>query len=124
MKKIIDYLLENVEELEDVVREINNWSGSLEHLEAYPNNEDFFNTFFYNDIMGAIRAIQYGDYNLNDDYVSFNGYGNIISFSYNEYINKLKSEIEEIAELIIEYKENIYISDKLADLISESEHDV
>lgn len=121
MEKIINYLLENTDELEDVVRELNSWNGSLEHLEAYPNDEDFFDTFFSHDVMGAVRAIQYGDYNLNDDYVGFDGYGNLVSFNYLVYIDELKEEVEEIAELLIEYYNNIYISDELVDLIEEYE---
>lgn len=121
MEKIINYLLENTEELENVVREINSWNGSLEHLEAYPNDEDFFDTFFSHDVMSAVRAIQYGDYNINDDYVGFDGYGNLVSFNYREYIDELKSEVEEITELLIEYHDNLYMSDELVDLIEEYE---
>lgn len=120
MEKIINYLLENTEELENVVREINSWNGYLEHLEAYPNDENFFDTFFSHDVMGAIRAIQYGDYNINDDYVGFDGYGNLVSFNHNEYIDELKSEVKHITELLIEYHDKIYINDKLIKLISEN----
>lgn len=117
MQKIIDYLLENTEELEDVVREINSWNGSLSNLEAFPNDEDFFDIFFGQDVMGAVRAVQYGDYNINDDYVGFDGYGNLVSFNYREYIDELKSEVEEIVELLVEYHSEIYISDELMELI-------
>lgn len=121
MEKIINYLLENTEELENVVREINSWNGSLEHLEAYPNDEDFFDTFFSHDVMSAVRAVQYGDYNINDDYVGFDGYGNLVSFNYREYIDELKAEVEEIAELLLEYHDKLYMSDELVDLIEEYE---
>ena len=36
--------------------------------------------------MEAIRATYYGDYNYNDEYVKFNGYGNIDSYSEYERI--------------------------------------
>lgn len=121
MQKIIDYLLENTEELEDVVREINSWNGSLSNLEAFPNDEDFFDIFFGQDVMGAVRAVQYGDYNINDDYVGFDGYGNLVSFNYREYIDELKSEVEEIVELLVEYHSEIYISDELKELIDKYE---
>lgn len=121
MEKIINYLLENTEELEDVVRELNSWNGSLEHLEAYPNDEDFFNTFYSHDVAEAVRAALYGNYNFNDDYVGFDGYGNLVSFNYSEYVDELKSEVEDIVELLLEYHNNIYISDELVDLIEEYE---
>ena len=121
MQKIIDYLLENTEELENVTREINSWDGSLDHLEAYPNDEDFFGTFFSHDVMKAVRAVHFGDYNYNDEYVRFNGYGNLESFSHYEYINELTDEVEEIAELLVENHGNIYVSDELMELIDEYE---
>lgn len=121
MEKIINYLLENIDELENVVREINSWNGSLEYLEAYPNDEDFFDTFFSHDVAEAVRAALYGDYDFNDDYVGFDSYGNLVSFSYSEYIDELKEEVEYITELLIEYHDNLYISDELVDLISENE---
>ena len=121
MEKIINYLLENTEELENVVREINSWNGSLSNLEAFPNDEDFFDIFFGQDVMGAVRAVQYGDYNINDDYVGFDGYGNLVSFNYSDYVGELKAEVDVIAELLIEYHDNLYISDELVDLIEEYE---
>jgi len=71
--------------------------------------------------MGAVRAVQYGDYNINDDYVGFDGYGNLVSFNYREYIDELKSEVEEIVELLVEYHSEIYISDELKELIDKYE---
>lgn len=121
MEKIINYLLENTEELENVVREINSWNGSLSNLEAFPNDEDFFDIFFGRNVMGAVRAVQYGDYNINDDYVEFDGYGNLVSFNYQDHIDELKAEVDVIAELLIEYHDNLYISDELVDLIEEYE---
>lgn len=49
--------------------------------EIYSNDEDFFNMFFENDVMGAIRATSYGEFNLSDDYVQFNGSGNLETFN-------------------------------------------
>ena len=121
MEKIINYLLENTDELENVVRELNSWNGSLEHLEAYPNDEDFFNTFYSHDVAEAVRAALYGDYSFSDDYVGFNGYGNLVSFNYSEYVDELKSEVVDIVELLLEYHNNLYISDELVDLIEEYE---
>jgi len=48
----------------------------------YSNDEYFFKKFF-TDPDAAVRATYYGHYNYCDDYVRFNGYGNLDS--YNEY---------------------------------------
>ena len=121
MQKIIDYLLENTDELENVTREINSWNGSLDYLEAYPNDEEFFDTFFSHNVMEAVRATHFGDYNFNDEYVRFNGYGNLESFNRYDYINELTAEVEEIAELLVEHHSEIYISDELMELIDKYE---
>lgn len=88
--------MEKVEILKDMVTEINGWDGTFEDLDFYDNDEEFFNTFYYNRPMEVARAIQFGRYNINDDYVLINNLGNIESYS--EY---------EIDELILEYEEEI-----------------
>lgn len=50
--------------------------------EIFSNDEDFFNTFFDNRVLEAVRAISYGDYNYSHDWVHFNGYGNLESTNY------------------------------------------
>ena len=123
MKKenlIKEYLLENEGVLISMVQELNSWNGCLDWLDFWENDEEFFNTFFENKIEVA-RAICYGDYNYNDDYVRFNGYGNIESFSEYDMIEKLKDSIEEIVENLIEYKDNIDYDENLENLLEEEE---
>ena len=52
--------------------------------------------------MEAIRAICYGDYNYNDDYIRFNGYGNIDSYTKAERDDEIKSCIDEIVDRLME----------------------
>ena len=123
MKKenlIKEYLLENEDVLISMVQELNSWNGCLDWLDFWENDEEFFNTFFENKIEVA-RAICYGDYNYNDDYVRFNGYGNIESFSEYDMIEELKDSIEEIVENFIEYKDNIDYDENLENLLEEEE---
>ena len=118
MKKneIREYLLNNEEILLEVVSELNSWNGCLENLDFWENDEEFFNTFFDNP-MEAIRATYYGNYNYNDDYVKFNGYGNIDSYSEYERIEEIKDNIDDIVENLVECYYNIYINEKLENLI-------
>ena len=117
-EKIREYLLNNEETLLEVVSELNSWNGCLENLDFWENDEEFFNTFFDNP-MEAIRATYYGNYNYNDDYVKFNGYGNIDS--YNEYkrIEEIKDNIDDIVDNLIECYYNIYINEELENLLLE-----
>ena len=117
-EKIREYLLNNEETLLDVVSELNSWNGCLENLEFWENDEEFFNTFFDNP-MEAIRATYYGNYNYNDDYVKFNGYGNIDSYSEYDRIEEIKDNIDDIVENLIEYYYDIYINEELENLILE-----
>ena len=118
-EKIREYLLNNEETLLDVVSELNSWNGCLENLEFWENDEEFFNTFF-NNPMEAIRATYYGDYNYNDEYVKFNGYGNIDSYSEYERIEEIKDNIDDIVDNLIECYYNIYINEELENLLLES----
>ena len=124
MKKneIREYLLNNEETLLEVVSELNSWNGCLENLEFWENDEEFFNTFF-NNPMDAIRATYYGNYNYNDDYVKFNGYGNIDSYSEYDRIEEIKDNIDDIVDNLIEYYYNIYINEELGDLLLEEDEE-
>jgi len=73
--------------------------------EIFTNDEEFFNTFFYNAADKAVRAVFYGDYNYSHDYVMFNGYGNLESFNdASEFIY-----ISEIAQSIKDCPDEYYI---------------
>ena len=120
MKKneIREYLLNNEDVLLEVVSELNSWNGCLENLDFWENDEEFFNTFFDNP-MEAIRATYYGNYNYNDEYVKFNGYGNVDSYSEYERIEEIKDNIDDIVENLVECYYNIYINEELENLILE-----
>ena len=117
MKKneIREYLLNNEDVLLDVVSELNSWNGCLDNLDFWENDEEFFNTFFDNP-MEAIRATYYGNYNYNDDYVKFNGYGNIDSYSEYERIEEIKDKTEMTEESEYVKREFIDIKKKMNDI--------
>ena len=120
LNEIKGLLLNDFNTLEEVVRELNAWNACLDYLEVYENDEEFFNMFFENKPAEVARAIYYGDYNYNDDYVKFNGYGNLKSFSEYDYEELLEENIEEITENLIEYAEYISIdNEELDDLLSQ-----
>ena len=73
--QIEDILNGNSDVLWQTVEEINNYNEELDYLKYYQNDEEFFDTFFANKPMDAVRAVQYGEYNYCDDYVKFDGYG-------------------------------------------------
>jgi hypothetical protein len=79
-KLVREYLLENMDQLQQIVSELNGWNGCLESLEIMNNDEEFFEIYFDGKPMEAVRAAHYGNYNYTDEYVRFDGYGNLESF--------------------------------------------
>ena len=124
-KKLKEYLLNNVEELREVVNERNGWNGCLDYLEFKENDEYFFESF-YSGINGLeiARAIYYGDYNYNDDYVRIDGYGNLVSYTEYEMIEEIKGSIDEIVENLIEEHDGyLYLSDDIKEIFEEAKEE-
>lgn len=66
--------------------------------ELFINDDEFFEMFFPKAI-DAVRAVHFGDYNLSHDFVMFDGYGNLQSYSYLDF-NNLPDMPLNIAEYI------------------------
>ena len=89
----------NVEELMDMVNDVNSYDGSLEYLVAYEHDEDFYRDYYGNDPDGLARAIYYGGkYNYMDEYIRWNGYGNLETLNSYEYEKEILSDYEWIIE--------------------------
>ena len=116
MKELRNYLLENEKELTLVVSRLNAYNGSLDYMDFWSNDPYTINEIFPSAYELAER-IQYGDYNINDDYFKFDGYGNMVSYSEYEMIQEMKEEIEVIIEMLLEYYHEIYINTELTELI-------
>ena len=108
---IKDYLLNHIDEIGNIVSEINSIDNSLEYLDYWDNDEEFFDTFFHNDPTEAVRAAYYGDYNYCDDYVKFNGYGNLESFNDYDLEREYKEYIDEIVKALTEHYQEMSIYD-------------
>ena len=111
-EEIKNYLLNHVDEIGDIIIEINSIDGSLDFLEYWNNDEEFFNTFFYNNPMEAVRSSYYGDYNYCDNWVKFDGYGNLKSVNDYGLENEYKDYIEDITKSLIEHYQELSITDK------------
>ena len=123
-ENIKNCLLGNEEELRSIVQEINNFNGSLDNLNFYENDEDFFNTFFADNPMEVARATFYGNYKYCDQYVRFNGYGNLESFDEYEAMKEIKSYIDDIVTSLLECWEYIDIyNEELLTLLSEEDEE-
>lgn len=117
-EKIKEYLQENEEVLMEIVNEINSYDGSLDWLEFYENDDDFIENMFKTK-RDAVRAVCFGNYNYADDFIKFNGYGNLESYSEYQVIEKMKSYIDDIIDRLFELKDDININDDLKNLLEE-----
>ena len=119
-EEIKNYLLNHVDEIQDIIIEINSIDSSLDFLEYFDNDEEFFNTFFYNNPTEAVRSAYYGDYNYCDNYVRFNGYGNLESFNDYDLEKEYKEYIDDITKSFLEHYQQISIcDDELIKIIEE-----
>ena len=119
-ENIKNYLLNHIDEIGGIISDINSIDGSLDYLEYYENNEEFFNTFFYNNPMEAVRSEYYGDYNYCDKYVKFDGYGNLKSVDDYELEKEYKYYIDDITKSLLEhYQEMILCDNELIKLLEE-----
>lgn len=99
-----EQLLENIKailieqgDLLQILREINSYDGYFDGDDWWENDEEFFETYYEGDVMGAVRAVCFGDYHFMDEYVKINAYGNL------ETTNYVQGEIESIIDDVVEH---------------------
>jgi hypothetical protein len=80
--------------------------------QIYSNDANFFADVYGGDVMEAVRAVSYGEYNYTHDYVKLNGYGNLESMNVIDE-DDLCESIDTIAE---EVADNFHNYDHLFDL--------
>lgn len=88
-----------IEDLRAMVQEIREYSDELDYLDVWENDQEFFETFFQGRELELARSICYGDYNYMDEWVRFNGYGNLESLSDWEADKEIEDYADEILEI-------------------------
>ena len=107
-EKLLAYYKENIEDFNNDIEELDNWTGCLYDDKIYPMEqlnelfqgkepEEILKRAFY----GYDEPYKNGDpsrpFNPNRDYFYFNGYGNLVSISQRDYTDYLDTEfIQEI----------------------------
>ena len=108
-EKILNYIKENEIDtniLRNMVSELNSWDGSFDDYYYWENDEEFFNTFYPNNPMDAVRAAYYGNYNYADPLVHINAYGNLDSCDEWEVEEQLKNDATEIVSHYLDEMED------------------
>ena len=118
VEKMESYLRDNIDEARDIVAQANSWDGSLEELAVYDMSE-------FDDIIEAIDLsptelickVQYGDFNPNDDYFTFDSLENLVSYQEYEYEELIRENIAEIVERYIDISGHIYADEEMEALM-------
>ena len=118
VEKMESYLRDNIDEARDIVAQANSWDGSLEELAVYSMDE-FDNIIGCLDLSPTelIDKVLYGDFTTNNDYFTFDGLGNLVSYSEYEYEQLVKEYIPEIVDRYIELSGHIYADAEMEALI-------
>jgi hypothetical protein len=100
----VNAIIEEIKSMncEELVTLNNEYCESTNSMDSYiySNEDDFLETYFIKP-SDLARAICYGDYRYMDNWVTFNGYGNLESFAYMS-TDKLCELVEVMAEYIAE----------------------
>lgn len=86
-----------IEQLDEMVREVNAYDGTLEHFE-YDEMERINEIFCDIEPLEILRMAHFGDFNWNDEMFRINVYGNLESCSEDYYITELDDNKDEIIE--------------------------
>lgn len=95
----------------DIFREFQRERGDEE--EWYNFDEEFFEIFFSNNPIEAVRAWHYGgDNHYNDDYIKFNVYGNLVTGNACDVASDAEYYLEEMYEYPELWEDYIELDDE------------
>lgn len=108
MNTLKDLIIDTINNLsiDDLIGVNNSYSREVMNGEdvLYLNDEEFFEIFFENKVMEAIKACHFGNFNFADTYIKFNGYGNLDTCSHFE-TKDLCDSVEMIAAYMLDNEE-------------------
>lgn len=111
----------SIDDLRELVCICNSYDGSLESYNVYEFNDEFFNTMYNDNVIEAVKATYFGNINWNDEFIRFNGYGNLESLSDYQYKKELLINAKEIIDTALELYKNkmIDVSQDICDVFDE-----
>ena len=97
---MINFTKEKLQELQELIQEVNeNTNGAYENIIKYPSVE-FWEVFELGeyDSLKIANMIHFGSYNPLDEFIGYDGNGNIESMNEIEYFNELECYKKELKE--------------------------
>ena len=117
-KKVLEFLgdFKNFTDILAIVFGINAEDMSLEHIGFMFNDADFFETFFKEDILGAVIATNHNGYDFKDDFVLIEDDGTLVSYTAMEVMNEFIDNKHDIANAIFRlYEQDEFMCELLED---------
>lgn len=105
IKQYIDEM--DVLDLRDVVIAVNTWDGYFDWL-AWEDMDNLNDILCGLEPSEIIDKVMYGDFNSNDDYFKFDGYGNLETCSELDMENELDEYRDEIAEYLPDFQGDVW----------------
>lgn len=135
-EKLLKLFEENEQLFNETIEELDNYNGYLNDDRYYLMDElpellsgkdpiELLNmAYFGRDddcyITDSQGNKEYGSFNPNREYFTFNGYGNLVSSDYKDYSHLLD---DYFIESLIENYESLYIDDEILEIIEGAEED-
>ena len=117
MRNMVKEELLSKYDLIPIVQDINSWNGALDWLD-FIEMEMINEVLYGNDPEWIINRVYYGDFNPNDDYFTFNAYGNLVSYDEWEIRQECKEYIDDIVEALIDNIDNIDTYEPLTEFVN------
>ena len=122
LRNTLKEMLLNEVSIVRVVKDINSWNGQLDWLDFI--NMDYFDEYMEGQSPSWIaNRIFYGDFNPNDDYFIFNGYGKLESFDEWKANKECEEYIDEIVDALIDNIDHIDTYSEIHDLFEKLEEE-
>ena len=115
-QEAIDWLRNHIEQAEVLINEVNSTEGTLAEYEFIPMDEldDYLENMTPYDIL---CKAQYGEFNIMDDYFSFDNLENLTSFTEYEAEDYIRNNMEEIFDMAMDVKDYISWPIPLAEIL-------
>lgn len=100
IRKYVEKL--NGDDLAYLIQHMNAYDGSFDTVTGYDMDE--FNEFMSNyEPLELAQMMWFGDFNPNDDYFRFDGYGNLVSLAWKDIVDEAESLESDVIDHLVHY---------------------
>ena len=90
------------DELMELLQHMNGYDGCFDYI-SYYNMDEFDELMFNYSPLQIAQMIFFGDFNPNDEYFRFNGYGNLESANWGDVVAEAEDLVDDILDHLVNY---------------------